>query len=46
MPRPEKTLYNTNVRDFFTYIIERIDKKQKEAKKLTGVFIVDSDVCG
>lgn len=34
MPPSEKTLYNTNVRDFFTYIIEKIDEKRKEAEKI------------
>jgi ATP adenylyltransferase/5',5'''-P-1,P-4-tetraphosphate phosphorylase II len=34
MPPSEKTLYNTNAIDFFTYIIKKIDKKQKEAEKI------------
>jgi hypothetical protein len=46
MPPYRETPYNANVIELFTCNIEEVNKKRKEAKKSTGVFVVDSDVCG
>ncbi len=46
MPPFEKTPYNANVEEFFTSLSKESTKSEKKRKKMTGVFIVDSDVCG
>lgn len=46
MPPSEKTPYNVNVEEFFTSLSKESTKSEKKRKKMTSVFVVDSDVWG